>query len=47
MMLAIKLRHPNSFFMTRGNHESADVNRMYGFYDECKVRYSISIWKEF
>ncbi|PIK47434.1 putative serine/threonine-protein phosphatase PP1 [Apostichopus japonicus] len=36
LMLAYKLKHPENFFMLRGNHECASINRIYGFYDECK-----------
>ena len=46
-MLAYKIKFPDNFFLLRGNHECQSINRMYGFYDECKRRYSVRIWKEF
>ena len=47
MLLCYKIKFPENFFLLRGNHESSSLNRIYGFFDECKVKFNINIWKSF
>ena len=47
LLLCFKIKFPENFFMLRGNHECALVSKLYGFYDECKRRYSVKLWKVF
>lgn len=47
LLLSFKLLYPNNFFMSRGNHETIDMNRVYGFEGEIKHKYNEMTFKLF
>ncbi|KAH0548111.1 Palmitoyl-protein thioesterase 1, partial [Trichoglossum hirsutum] len=47
LLYAYKWLRPNAFFINRGNHETDDMNRVYGFEGECKAKYNERIFKLF
>ncbi|OAG17398.1 protein phosphatase 5 [Alternaria alternata] len=47
LLYAYKWLYPNTFFLNRGNHETDDMNRMYGFEGECRAKYTERVFKLF
>jgi serine/threonine-protein phosphatase 2A catalytic subunit len=54
-MLSLKVRYKDrivllrgNYFYIPGNHENREINKIYGFYDECFRKYGNEIvWKQF
>ncbi|KAL3235117.1 Serine/threonine-protein phosphatase T [Nakaseomyces bracarensis] len=40
LFYALKILYPENMFLNRGNHETDNMNKIYGFEDECKYKYS-------
>lgn len=47
LLLALKLRHPESIHLLRGNHESAILTTIFGFRYECLKRCGEGVWENF
>ena len=47
LLLALKLRWPDSIYLLRGNHECAIVTSIFGFRHECIRRCGDSVWEDF
>lgn len=47
LLYAYKWLYPTTFFLNRGNHETDDMNRMYGFEGECRAKYTERVFKLF
>ena len=47
LFYCLKILYPKNFYLNRGNHETDNMNKMYGFEDECKYKYSQRIFNMF
>lgn len=48
LVFALKVRYRDRVTILRGNHENMEINKIYGFYDECFKKYgSENVWKYF
>lgn len=49
LLFALKLKWPKHVYLIRGNHECAEINKEYGFFDECNERFGaeqgLKMWK--
>jgi serine/threonine-protein phosphatase 5 len=46
-LLCWKVLYPDHFHMTRGNHETRNLNKLYGFEGEVKAKYDESVYECF
>lgn len=47
LLYCLKILYPTQIFINRGNHETNDMNKVYGFEDECKSKYNFKIFQCF
>lgn len=47
LFYCLKILFPQNIYLNRGNHETDNMNKVYGFEDECKHKYSERIFDMF
>ncbi|KAK8866205.1 hypothetical protein M9Y10_009164 [Tritrichomonas musculus] len=47
LLIALKVKYPENIFLLRGNHETEEMTKIYGFYNECINKYTIRLWNKF
>ena len=46
-LYVLKILYPHRIYINRGNHETVDMNKTYGFADECEHKYSRKVFDVF
>ncbi|CAL2039433.1 unnamed protein product [Caenorhabditis brenneri] len=47
LLFCLKIRYKDRIFLLKGNHETPAVNKLYGFYSECQLKYNSALWWDF
>jgi len=47
LLYSLKLLYPSGVHLNRGNHETDDMNKVYGFEGECRSKYNEKVFKMF
>jgi diadenosine tetraphosphatase ApaH/serine/threonine PP2A family protein phosphatase len=47
LLISYKVRFPDKVYLIRGNHECGSVSGHFGFKEECKIKYGLSVYYKF